>query len=146
MNLTMLRTKIFGDGAELNGMLELYRQPHIKGFTTNPTLMRKAGVDDYETFARKVLAAIPDRPVSFEVFADDFASMAEQARAIAAWAPNVNVTTAITVPTPATNANYKGLALSGNGTTHLLYATDFRNTSIASAIVRRDVRWSSQSR
>lgn len=63
----------------------------IKGFTTNPSLMRKAGVSDYRAFARKVLAAIPDRPGSFEVFADDFASMAEQARTIAACGPNVNV-------------------------------------------------------
>ena len=61
------------------GMQEMYRQPLIKGFTTNPTLMRKAGVADYEAFARKVLAAIPDRPVSFEVFADDFAEMEQQA-------------------------------------------------------------------
>jgi hypothetical protein len=63
----------------------------IRGLTTNPTLMRKAGVSDYEDFARKVLAAITDRPVSFEVFADDFASMAEQAPTISAWGPNVNV-------------------------------------------------------
>jgi transaldolase len=72
------------------------KNPVIKGFTTNPTLMRKAGVSDYEAFARKVLAAIPDRPVSFEVFADDFASMAEQARTIAAWGPNVNVKIPVT--------------------------------------------------
>jgi transaldolase len=66
MTLTNLRTKIFGDGAELDGMLALYRQPHIKGFTTNPTLMRKAGITDYRRFAQQVLAAIPDRPISFE--------------------------------------------------------------------------------
>ena len=79
MNLTTLRTKIFGDGAELDGMLELYRQPHIKGFTTNPTLMRKAGISDYRAFAHQVLAAIPDRPISFEVFSDEFDEMERQA-------------------------------------------------------------------
>src|SRR6266403_4746883 len=84
-----LRVKIFADGADYEGIIKMSKNPLIKGFTTNPTLMRKAGVSDYEAFARKVLAAIPDRPVSFEVFADDFASMAEQARTIAAWGPNV---------------------------------------------------------
>jgi transaldolase len=77
-------------------MVKLSQNRVIKGFTTNPTLMRKAGVNDYETFARKVLAAITDRPISFEVFADDFASMAEQARTIATWGPNVNVKIPIT--------------------------------------------------
>ena len=66
-------------------MLELYREPYIKGFTTNPTLMRKAGVADYRAFASDVLAAIPDRPISFEVFSDDFAEMERQAREIATW-------------------------------------------------------------
>ena len=83
--ITDLKVKIFADGADYDGIVKMAKNPVIKGFTTNPTLMRKAGVNDYEAFARKVLAAIPDRPVSFEVFADDFASMAEQARAIAAW-------------------------------------------------------------
>src|SRR5262245_4343286 len=72
-----LKVKIFADGADYEGIVKMSKNPVIKGFTTNPTLMRKAGVSDYEAFARKVLAAIPDRPVSFEVFADDFASMAE---------------------------------------------------------------------
>src|SRR5438552_589285 len=81
------RVKIFADGADLDGMVKMAHNPLIQGFTTNPTLMRKAGVSDYETFARRVLAAITDRPVSFEVFADDFPSMAEQARAIANWGP-----------------------------------------------------------
>jgi transaldolase len=89
--LTDLKVRIFADGADYDGMIKLARNPLIKGFTTNPSLMRKAGVDDYEEFARRVLAAITDRPVSFEVFADDFGNMAEQARAIAAWGPNVNV-------------------------------------------------------
>jgi transaldolase len=86
-----LKVKIFADGADYDGIVKMSRNPAIRGFTTNPSLMRKAGVSDYEAFARKVLAAITDRPVSFEVFADDFASMAEQARTIAAWGPNVNV-------------------------------------------------------
>jgi len=86
-----LNVKIFADGADFDGMVKMAHNPLIQGFTTNPTLMRKAGVNDYETFARRVLATITDRPVSFEVFADDFPSMAEQARAIATWGPNVNV-------------------------------------------------------
>jgi transaldolase len=91
-----LRVKIFADGADLPGMLRLYGNPLIKGFTTNPTLMRKAGVDDYESFARTVLAAVPDRPVSFEVFADDFPTMVRQARTIASWGPNVFVKIPVT--------------------------------------------------
>jgi transaldolase len=91
-----LKVKIFADGADYEGIVKMSKNPVIKGFTTNPTLMRKAGVSDYEAFARKVLAAIADRPVSFEVFADDFASMAEQARTIAAWGPNVNVKIPVT--------------------------------------------------
>src|SRR5262245_60714178 len=91
-----LRTKIFADGAELAGMLELYRQPYIKGFTTNPTLMRKAGVSDYRDFARQVLDAIPDRPISFEVFSDEFADMERQARDIAAWGEHVYVKIPVT--------------------------------------------------
>nr|AAP58531.1 putative transaldolase [uncultured Acidobacteriota bacterium] len=70
-------------------MLELYRRPHIKGFTTNPTLMRKAGITDYAAFAARVIEAIPDRPISFEVFSDDFTEMERQAREIARWGVNV---------------------------------------------------------
>ena len=95
-NLTDLTTKIFADGAELDGMLALYRQPHIKGFTTNPTLMRKAGVSNYRTFARQVLAAIPDRPISFEVFSDEFDDMERQAREIATWGEHVFVKIPVT--------------------------------------------------
>jgi transaldolase len=91
-----LKVKVFADGADYEGIVRLSKNPVIKGFTTNPTLMRKAGVDDYEAFARKVLAVIPDRPVSFEVFADDFGSMAEQARTIASWGANVNVKIPVT--------------------------------------------------
>jgi transaldolase len=91
-----LRIKIFADGADLDGIAKLYRNPLIKGFTTNPTLMNKAGVKDYETFARDVLKVVPDRPVSFEVFADDFGEMEAQARVIASWGKNVNVKIPIT--------------------------------------------------
>jgi transaldolase len=91
-----LRTKIFADGADKDAMLRLYRNPLIKGFTTNPTLMRKAGVEDYEAFAREVLEAIPDRPISFEVFADDFQEMERQGRKISSWGENVYVKIPIT--------------------------------------------------
>jgi len=94
--LSDLKIAIFADGAEKAGMLEMYSKPYIKGFTTNPTLMRKAGVSDYEGFAREILKAIPDRPISFEVFADDFAEMARQARKIATWGANIRVKIPIT--------------------------------------------------
>lgn len=94
-----LKIKLFADGADLNGILEMYANPAIKGFTTNPTLMRKAGISDYEGFAKDVLARIPDRPVSFEVFADDFPEMERQARKIATWGSNVNVKIPITTTT-----------------------------------------------
>jgi transaldolase len=96
VKLTDLKTKIFADGAELDGMLAMYREPYIKGFTTNPTLMRKAGVPDYREFARAVLAAIPDRPISFEVFSDEFDEMERQARDIATWGDHVYVKIPVT--------------------------------------------------
>ena len=91
-----LKVKIFGDGADLSGLLELRKLPYIKGFTTNPTLMRKAGVPDYEEFAAEVLKHITDLPVSFEVFADDEATMEAQAKYIASWAQNVFVKIPVT--------------------------------------------------
>jgi transaldolase len=91
-----LKIKIFADGADLDGIMEMYKNPLIKGFTTNPTLMRKEGIDDYEAFGRKLLSRVPDRPVSLEVFADDFAEMERQALAIASWGKNVNVKIPIT--------------------------------------------------
>lgn len=91
-----LNIHIYADGANLDRMLELARQPYIRGFTTNPTLMRKAGVTDYAAFARSVLDAIPSLPVSFEVFADDFAAMERQAHLLAAWGKNVFVKIPIT--------------------------------------------------
>ncbi len=98
MSLTLgtLRVKVFADGADLPGILALRSNPLIKGFTTNPTLMRKAGISDYRTFARELLAAVPDRPVSFEVLADEFAEMEREAVAIAGWGPNVYVKIPIT--------------------------------------------------
>jgi len=94
--IDQLSVKIFADGADLAGMLALYRQPYIKGFTTNPTLMRKAGISDYRGFAKEVLAAIPDRPISFEVFSDEFPEMERQAREIASWGENVYVKIPVT--------------------------------------------------
>lgn len=87
--LSDLRVKIFADGADKTGILEMYRHPYIKGFTTNPTLMRKVGVTDYKTFALDLLSAVPDRPISFEVFADDQAEMERQACEIATWGEHV---------------------------------------------------------
>jgi transaldolase len=91
-----LGIKIFADGADVSNILELADNPLIAGFTTNPTLMRKAGVDDYESFARKVLDHITDRPVSFEVFSDDFDDMRRQAHLIASWGDNVFVKIPVT--------------------------------------------------
>lgn len=91
-----LRIKIFADGADLSGIKAMYQKPWIAGFTTNPTLMRKAGVSDYKAFALDVLRVVPDRPVSFEVFADDFDEMEHQALEIASWGPNVNVKIPVT--------------------------------------------------
>ena len=96
MMLAELRTKIFADGADLESMRALAREPYVKGFTTNPTLMRKAGVSDYRAFAQQVLAAIPDRPVSFEVFSDEFQEMERQALEIATWGEHVYVKIPVT--------------------------------------------------
>jgi transaldolase len=91
-----LKVKVFADGADLQGILQMYAKPWIQGFTTNPTLMRKAGITDYAAFARQVLAAIPDRPISFEVFSDEFPEMERQALEIAKWGANVYVKIPIT--------------------------------------------------
>jgi len=90
-SLENLKIKIFADGADREGILELYRNPLIAGFTTNPTLMRKAGIADYKAFALDILEEITDRPISFEVFSDEFDEMERQAREIASWGENVNV-------------------------------------------------------
>lgn len=91
-----LAVKLFADGADKDAMLEMYANPRIQGFTTNPTLMRKAGIASYESFARDILAAIPDRPISLEVFADEFPEMERQAHKIAAWGENVYVKIPVT--------------------------------------------------
>ncbi len=94
--VSSLKVKLFADGANLSGMKEMYANPLIRGFTTNPTLMRNAGIHDYEVFAREVIEAIPDRPISFEVFADEFDVMERQALKIASWGKNVNVKIPVT--------------------------------------------------
>lgn len=91
-----LNVKIFADGADKAGMLEMYAKPYVKGLTTNPTLMRKAGITDYRAFAREILQAIPDRPISFEVFSDEFEEMGRQALEIAGWGSNVYVKIPVT--------------------------------------------------
>ena len=96
MALADLRIKIFADGADIPSIAKLAEDPLIKGFTTNPTLMRKAGIADYRAFAHEVLAAIPDRPISFEVFSDEFKEMERQAREIARWGENVYVKIPVT--------------------------------------------------
>ena len=95
-NFTDLSIKIFADGANIYEMTTLYKNPMIKGFTTNPSLMRKAGIEDYRVFALEVLRAIPDRPVSFEVFADNLTDMLAQAKVIVSWGSNVNVKIPVT--------------------------------------------------
>lgn len=91
-----LRVKLFADGADRIGMLDMNKNSLISGFTTNPTLMRKAGITDYRLFARDILSQIIDKPISFEVFSDDFSDMERQALEIASWAKNVNVKIPIT--------------------------------------------------
>lgn len=96
--------KLFADGADRAGMLEMYAHPHVSGFTTNPTLMRKAGVTDYLGFARGILNLIPDKPISFEVFSDDFDAMAREAHVLAALGNNVYVK----VPVSNTRGEFSG--------------------------------------
>jgi transaldolase len=96
IRLKDLKIKIFADGADINEMKQAYKQGTVKGFTTNPTLMRKAGVTNYEKFAREILAEIKDLPISFEAFADDFETMEAEARRIALWGKNINIKIPIT--------------------------------------------------
>jgi transaldolase len=91
-----LKVKIFADGADKAGMLEMYEKPFIKGLTTNPTLMKKAGISDYRAFCKDILTSIKDKPLSFEVFSDDFLEMERQALEIASWGENVYVKIPIT--------------------------------------------------
>jgi transaldolase len=94
--LQNLKIKIFADGADKAGILELYANPLLSGLTTNPTLMRKAGIINYETFARDILQTVKDKPISFEVFSDEFDEMRRQALKITAWQQNVYVKIPIT--------------------------------------------------
>jgi transaldolase len=91
-----LTIHLFADGADKAGLLEMYANPLVRGFTTNPTLMRKAGITDYRAFALDVLAVIPDRPISFEVFSDEFPEMRRQALEIASWGEHVYVKIPVT--------------------------------------------------
>ena len=95
-SLEDLTIKIFADGADKAGMLELYRNPLITGMTTNPTLMKKAGITDYEAFAKDILSCIKEKPISFEVFSDEFHEMERQAHKIAEWGSNVYVKIPVT--------------------------------------------------
>ncbi len=94
--LNTLKIQIYADGADKAGILALYAQPYIKGLTTNPTLMKKAGITDYEVFARDILLTVTAKPISLEVFADDFPEMKRQALKIASWGKNVYVKIPIT--------------------------------------------------
>ena len=112
--LDRIRTKIFADGADFDGILDLARRPHIQGFTTNPTLMWKAGLSDYEEFGRRILERVSDLPISFEVFADDAAEMRRQAERIATWGENVYVKIPVSDTEGQSMAALAG-ALSGEG-------------------------------
>src|ERR1700749_1557422 len=94
--LNQLAVKIFADSAERSRMLELYAKPYIRGLTTNPTLMKKAGIKDYEAFARDILQTVTAKPISLEVFADDFPEIKRQAAKISSWVKNVYVKIPIT--------------------------------------------------
>jgi transaldolase len=107
-SLDHLKIKIFADGADLDSMRALAAEPHIKGFTTNPTLMRKAGISDYEAFAKQALEAIPDHPISFEVFADDPEGMIRQGRIIGGWSDRVSVK----IPVTDTQGRFMGEVIS----------------------------------
>ena len=94
--LNDLKVKIFADGADIAGMREMYKTGYISGFTTNPTLMKNAGVKDYESFAKEIASEIKEFPLSFEVFADDFSEMARQAKKIGKWGDNIYVKIPVT--------------------------------------------------
>ena len=91
MNIKDLHVEIYADGADINGMLQMSKESYIKGFTTNPSLMKKAGVKNYATFAKEVTRKIPDCPISFEVFSDDFSEMKREAKSLAQFSNNVYV-------------------------------------------------------
>ncbi len=129
MGVDNLRIKLFADGADIDGILEMYADPRIRGVTTNQTLMKKADVADYEGFARDLLSKVTDRPVSLEVFADDLVEMERQARRIASWGANVNVKIPVTTTT-------------GESTTPIVsrLATDGVVLNITAIMTREQVR------
>src|SRR5881227_20355 len=95
-SLNDLKVQLYADGADKAGILELYAKPYIKGLTTNPSLMKKAGIKDYEAFARDILKTVTAKPISLEVFSDEFAEMRQQAAKIKTWGSNVYVKIPIT--------------------------------------------------
>lgn len=105
--LSELKVKLFADGAELKVIAEMNKNPWIKGFTTNPTLMRKANVTDYRAFSLEALRIVTDKPISFEVFSDDFTEMEAQANEIASWGGNVYVK----IPVSNTKGEFSGLLI-----------------------------------
>jgi len=127
------RVRIFADGANLEEMVRAYRSGTVQGFTTNPTLMRKAGVSDYESFARKVLGEIPDLPISFEVFSDEMSEMARQARKIAEWGSNVYVK----IPVTNTSGEFAGRVIKG-------LSEDGIKLNITAMLTLDQVRWVSE--
>ena len=104
MTIAHLKVKLFADGADLAGIKEMAANPAIRGFTTNPTLMRKAGVSDYKAFALQALQVVGGRPISFEVFADEFGEMGKQAHEIASWGKNIYVK----IPVTSTKGEFSG--------------------------------------
>ena len=96
ISLNDLKVQIYADGADKMGILDLYAKPYVKGLTTNPTLMKKAGIKDYEAFAKEILKTVMAKPISLEVFSDEFSEMKRQALKIAAWGKNVYVKIPIT--------------------------------------------------
>ena len=106
-NLEKLNIKIFADGADINQIKTYYNDPLIKGFTTNPTLMRNQGIDNYENFAKEILSVVKDKPVSFEIFADDSISIIKQARYISSWGSNIYVK----IPVTTTSGEFLGDAI-----------------------------------
>ncbi len=107
ISLDKLKIKIFADGADINQIKYFYNNPLIKGFTTNPTLMKTQGVNDYESFAKDILEIVTDKPISFEIFADDTNTIIEQAKYISSWASNVYVK----IPVMNTSGKFLGSAI-----------------------------------
>jgi transaldolase len=131
MRPNRFRVRVFADGANLEQMLELAADPLVQGFTTNPTLMKQCGVKDYAAFSRKLLGAIPDKPISFEVLADDPAEIRRQALAIAGWGDNVYVKIPVT--------NSEGDSLDG-----LVHDLSHRGVKVnVTAVFTLDQVWSS---